>query len=167
MAVSFEDAVPLSRLPGLVLVSDTPKGRGVFTMVPIPRGTHIDTNPVLVLSPTDNEAHIKHTVLYHYTYNWPAPTSDAASAPSQPLQAVVLGLGSLFNHSSRDQNVVWTRDVARGTVTYRAARDIATGEELCISYGARLTFVDADAISEEPEEAENVLRSIQVDELTR
>ena len=60
-------------------------------------------------------------------------------------QAVVLGLGSVFNHSGKDQNVVWARDVHSQTVVYRAARHISAGEELCISYGSRLWFQDADA----------------------
>ena len=51
----------------------------------------------------------------------------------------------MFNHSAQDQNVGWQRDLERGLVTYTALRDIDEGEELCISYGSRLTFVDADA----------------------
>lgn len=49
----------------------------------------------------------------------------------------------MFNHS-RDQNVGWRRDERRQLITYTALRAIAPGEELCISYGDRLTFVDAD-----------------------
>lgn len=60
-------------------------------------------------------------------------------------QAVVFGLGSLFNHSTRRQNVGWMRDVAKKVVIYRALQDVKKGDELCISYGDRLTFVDADA----------------------
>lgn len=75
-------------------------------------------------------------------------------------QAVIFGLGSMFNHSTQDQNVVWERDASRLIITYRASRDIHEGEELCkcitydtgvvepiaagISYGSHLTFKDAD-----------------------
>ena len=55
----------------------------------------------------------------------------------------MLGIGSLFNHSSRDQNVAWSRDVENQCVVYTALRDIKAREELCISYG-RLWFKDAD-----------------------
>jgi hypothetical protein len=37
----------------------------------------------------------------------------------------------MFNHSSRDQNVGWERDILRGVVVYKALRDIEIGEELC------------------------------------
>jgi len=47
-------------------------------------------------------------------------------------QAVILGLGSMFNHSTLDQNVGFERDVERQVVTYRALRDISAGEELCM-----------------------------------
>lgn len=91
----------------------------------------------------------------------------------------------MFNHS-RDQNVGWIRDVDRRIITYRALIDIQAGEELCkprrasclhlieglnvdvylgISYGDRLTFVDADAHAhheEEQEDGEAILSSIQV-----
>lgn len=59
--------------------------------------------------------------------NW--PTKDANGTRIM-TQAVILGLGSMFNHSS-NQNVGWERDVHRQVVTYRAIRDIQDGEELC------------------------------------
>lgn len=59
-------------------------------------------------------------------------------------QAVVLGLGSMFNHSNIHQNVGWERDLANKLITYTSLRDIKEGEELCISYGQRLTFKDTE-----------------------
>jgi SET domain-containing protein len=59
-------------------------------------------------------------------------------------QAVILGLGSMFNHSVPNQNVGWERDVPKQSMTYTALRDIKAGEELCISYGQRLTFKDTE-----------------------
>jgi SET domain-containing protein len=61
-------------------------------------------------------------------------------------QALALGLGSMFNHSTRDQNVGWTRNTETDVIVYTALRDIKAGQELCISYGsARLWFEDTDA----------------------
>lgn len=55
----------------------------------------------------------------------------------------------MFNHSTLRQNVVWVRDVPAQAIVYTAHREIAAGEELCISYGhARLWFKDADAVDE-------------------
>ena len=51
----------------------------------------------------------------------------------------------MFNHSTQDQNVGWERDIQNQLITYKALRNIEKGEELCISYGSRLTFKDADA----------------------
>ncbi|EON62765.1 hypothetical protein W97_01990 [Coniosporium apollinis CBS 100218] len=151
--------IALQRCGGLILVSDTPKGRGVFASKDIPARTVIDTCPVLVLGIEENDTYVKHTVLYHYTYNWPSKDSDGKLTNTQ---AVILGLGSMFNHAL-DQNVGWERDVARSLVTYTALRDIKAGEELCISYGQRLTFKDADAPEPVTEDPSAVLSSIQLE----
>ncbi|KAI9652742.1 MAG: hypothetical protein M1821_007816 [Bathelium mastoideum] len=55
----------------------------------------------------------------------------------------------MFNHSRPRQNVGWERDVDHETITYRALQRIEAGEELCISYGDRLTFIDAEEPSED------------------
>lgn len=59
----------------------------------------------------------------------------------------------------------WKRDLEHQLVAYRALRDIQEGEELCISYGSHLTFVDADESSRQgsPEVAEDVLSRIEID----
>lgn len=114
--------------------------------------------PVLLLGLEENKQHIEKTSLYHYTYNWPVLDEDGRR---QTGQAVILGLGSMFNHS-RDQNVGWERDEAQKLITYKALRDIGAGEELCISYGDRLTFADADGPSEVNEDADEHLGSIQI-----
>ena len=60
----------------------------------------------------------------------------------------------MFNHSTRNQNVVWTRDLDALCITYTAHREIAAGEELCISYGSgRLWFEDTE-VDEEGGEGE-------------
>lgn len=63
--------------------------------------------------------------------NWPITDNDGNR---KVAQAVIFGLGSMFNHSTQDQNVVWERDPDRLIITYRALRDIQAGEELC-KYG--------------------------------
>ena len=50
----------------------------------------------------------------------------------------------MFNHSTMHQNVGWERDLKNLLITYRTLQDISAGEELCISYGDRLTFKDTD-----------------------
>ncbi|KAM0711807.1 hypothetical protein Q7P35_001176 [Cladosporium inversicolor] len=162
------DIIPLQRCPHLYIKYTAAKGRGVFSSVPLPASTILDTSPVLPLSPAENTAHIANTELFHYTYNWPAPPITHQPKdhrqPDEPLtakpQALILGLGSMFNHSSLRQNVGWTRDVDKLVIVYRTLRDVPAGEELCISYGApgQLTFVDAEAEEARREEEEEAKR---------
>lgn len=165
-----QDTIHLQRFPHLYLALNTPKGielfpckvkqimdltchpfipgRAVYPSSRIPRGTIIDTSPVLILSRQENTTHIAQTQLYHYTYNWPSTiTTNGQSSRGIPQQAVVLGLGSMFNHSTQNQNVGWKRDLERQVIVYTALKDIEVGEELCISYGDHLTFVDVDAVA--------------------
>lgn len=76
---------------------------------------------------------------------------------------MVLGLGSMFNHSTLHQNVGWERDVNNKVIVYKTLREVEEGEELCISYGSRLWFKDADVGEEEDEgDGLGVLGSIEV-----
>ncbi|KAL1586659.1 hypothetical protein WHR41_04469 [Cladosporium halotolerans] len=155
-----EEMIPLQRCPHLSIKYTPEKGRGVFATAPLPAHTILDTSPVLVLSPTSTATHISHTELNHYTYNWPLPSQQRDSSKTQ---ALILGLGSMFNHSSLRQNVGWTRDVAREVVVYQTLRAVEPGEELCISYGApgQLTFVDAEAEAVRREEEEEERREVE------
>ena len=77
-------------------------------------------------------------------------------------QAVVFGLGSLFNHSRIAQNVCWIRDISNRAITYRTLRDVKAGEELCISYGDHLTFIDVEAAIIDEADEDEVLSKIDV-----
>ncbi|KAK5041519.1 hypothetical protein LTR13_002186 [Exophiala sideris] len=157
-------AVHLVRLPDSALVISC---RGVFATQDIPSSTVIEVSPVLVFSEDEVEKYTQHTCLQHYTYllRFQACTghgyryhvgrnhADSATNSYWPskngrttTQALALGLGSMFNHSTRAQNVGWKRNTDTEVIVYTALRDIKAGEELCISYGhARLWFKDADA----------------------
>lgn len=79
-------------------------------------------------------------------------------------QAIVLGLGSMFNHSTIRQNIGWIRNLEAGVIVYSTLRDIEQGEELLISYGSCLTFEDVEAgirVAEE-EDGLSVLNRIDV-----
>lgn len=157
--------IKLERFPHLNLAYSIAKGRGVFAGKYIPSGTTVDTCPVLLLDPVENSKHIEQTSLYHYTYNWPTTSKDGKPAKTQ---AVIFGLGSMFNHSTKCQNVGWKRDLQNNIITYRALRDIQEDEELCISYGNHLTFVDADNPHENgaAETEEDHLGRIQLEDIT-
>jgi uncharacterized protein len=64
----------------------------------------------------------------------------------------------MFNHSNLHQNVGWERDLENLLITYTTLRDIQAGEELCISYGPRLTFKDTET---DPEPDPDVWAELQ------
>ena len=71
-------------------------------------------------------------------------------------QALALGLGSMFNHSIKDQNVGWSRDLRSECIIYTTLKPIRCGEELCISYGSgRLWFPDADCATGDSNEEDS------------
>ncbi|KAL4073156.1 hypothetical protein V8B97DRAFT_1869217 [Scleroderma yunnanense] len=104
------------------------KGRGVFASRVIPAQTIIETSPVLLFTRDEYEAHGKHTLLDHYTFNW-----------RDGRMALALGLGSLFNHSECP-NVSYSIDATRDCIIYTSTRTINPDEELCIFYGHSLWF---------------------------
>jgi hypothetical protein len=134
----------------------------------------IDISPVLILPTHESEG----TTLAHYTYTWPADgdvivpherTSELPGSSTTPpeakvsRQALALGLGSMFNHMRRP-NVGWERDISRQSIRYYTLRDVEEGEELCISYGPKLWFDDADGPEEgNMSEEEDLVLSLEPD----
>ena len=154
---------------------DTPKGRGVFATKTIPAGVTIDISPVLIFETCESQA----TILEHYTYTWPAEgdilensdqrtlsnvSSSSQEGVKRSRQALALGLGSMFNHN-RTPNVAWERNIPTLSIRYFTLRQISEGEELCISYGPKLWFSDADGPEEHevPTDTEGDVLSCGVD----
>ena len=96
------------------------KGRGVFARKPIAKGTVIECVPVLLIPIKDLVAGKKNPFLNTYLYVW-----------DDDHFAISLGYGSLYNHSY-EPNAKYLFGKLR--LTYRAARDIETGEEITINY---------------------------------
>ena len=138
----------------------------MFATQRIAAGVTIDISPVLILPAHDADG----TALAHYTYTWPAeddcgvyqrPTTPPRldhgerNGRSVPRQALALGLGSMFNHK-RSPNVAWQRNIQTQSIRYFAIRNIVEGEELCISYGPKLWFDDADGTATQEHAVEDV-----------
>ena len=70
----------------------------------------------------------------------------------------------MFNHN-RTPNVAWERNIPTLSIRYFTLREISEGEELCISYGPKLWFKDADGPEEDkvPTETEGEVLSCGVD----
>ena len=105
----------------LVCVRDVKgKGRGVFAKEAIKKGTLIERVPVLLVPIEDLAGGLKNATLNRYFYIW-----------NKKHIAVSLGYGSLYNHSY-EPNARYVHGPR--TLSYRALRDIAKGEEILINY---------------------------------
>ena len=97
----------------------TKKGRGMFATRAFKKGERIEACPLLV-APDDD---------------WGAATADYVFESSTPGHAALaLGQCSLLNHS-KTPNVTYEVDAQANTMILSAARDIAIGQEMHISYG--------------------------------
>lgn len=96
--------------------------RGVFARRTFAAAGVIERCPVIVVPPAQRER-LDLTSLYDYYFGW---AGGAA--------ALALGFGSLYNHSA-DPLARYQKNVPAETVVIVAARDIAAGEEINVSYG--------------------------------
>ena len=99
---------------------------GLAARTPLPRGALIEASPCLTISPDEYAAHGEGVrALACYAFSDPARSG---------AHLLALGCGSLFNHA-RAPSVDYRVDFKNATIRFYAARDIAAGEELTISYG--------------------------------
>ncbi len=106
-----------------VEVKVTPnRGRGVFALKNFTKNEIIESAPVLRLTPKERK-HAAKTLLNFYMYPWKSTRSAS----------VVLGYGSLYNHSF-DPNADWKQNFKTKTMVYRALRPIKKGEEIVVNY---------------------------------
>ena len=99
------------------------KGRGIFALRAFETGDLIERAPVLVI-PAEQSDHIEQSVLKDYYYDWRKPDGN---------RAIVLGCGSLYNHSYQP-NARYVRRFDECEMDYVALRPIAEGEEVCVNY---------------------------------
>ncbi|MGG0656410.1 SET domain-containing protein [Rummeliibacillus pycnus] len=107
---------------GPIILKDTGKyGRGLFASRDIKKDELIEVSPA-VISPNREWKYLKKTVLFYYCFYW-----------GDDDTAIVLGLGSLFNHSYTP-NITFYNNEENSSVDFYALRDIKEGEELTINY---------------------------------
>ena len=106
----------------LVMVKRTGrKGRGVFAREDIRRGTIIERAPVIVVPVGEIFTLAGSTQLSNYAFIWGENTS-----------ALVLGYGSIYNHSFEPNATYYAS--GRQAQIFQAIRDICAGEEVTINY---------------------------------
>ena len=104
------------------------KGRGVVATKPFARDETIERAPVILLPKSDTDL-LEETILSRYYYVWKNEEPGAGQSQS----AIVLGLGSLYNHSYTP-NAIYIRDYEQNEMQYKALRDIEAGEEITVNY---------------------------------
>ena len=105
-----------------VYVKKVPKkGRGVFARRLLEEDDVIEVCPVLVFSKGESR-YLKKTAIHEYYFDW-----------KHGGAALVLGYGSLYNHSE-DPNTVMEHNMIRNVTRIIALRRIEPDEELTIDY---------------------------------
>jgi SET domain-containing protein len=97
------------------------KGRGVFARRNIRKGTVIERAPVILVRTKEVFDNSAEPMLASYVFEWGKDTV-----------AVVLGYGSLYNHSYQPNAEYY--DSGRLTQVFTALRDIRKGEEITVNY---------------------------------
>jgi len=106
----------------MLFVGESPgKGRGVFAKYSISKGKILEECEVIFL-PADEESILEQTILKNYLFQW-----------GDGRMSVVLGTGSLYNHSYKPNAQYFMNDET-GIVTFEALRDIEEGEEITVNY---------------------------------
>ena len=108
-------------IPIRVGLSPTLKIRGLLADADIRQGQILERCPVILVDIQQEEA-LHQTVLKRYYYEWNARH-----------HAVVLGYGSLYNHSHAP-NVRYGFGYRNEQLVFTALRNIAAGEELFVNY---------------------------------
>lgn len=98
------------------------KGLGVFALKDFKAGEIIESAPVLIFD-TKGRKNLEKTLLSHYIYPWRS-TRGAA---------LVLGYGSIYNHSF-SPNADWKQNFKSQTMVYRTVKPIKKGEEIHVNY---------------------------------
>lgn len=109
--------------PGLYILNDDEKGRGVYSVEDIPKGEIIELCPVIILEKEDMNL-IHKTALHDYYFIWQMDKGSAALA---------LGYGSLYNHAD-EANAEFSNDYETQMIKISAINDIPAHTEICIHY---------------------------------
>ncbi len=81
----------------------------------------------MIVIPGEQACHIEKTILDHYCFDWGKDGSQLA---------VLLGLGSIYNHSYQP-NARYVRKLEERIMQFVALRDIEVGEEICVNYNGK------------------------------
>ena len=118
----------MQRHPLLYFGPSALHGRGVFCAEDLAAGTLLEVCPVLLL-PKAELPTLRGRFLYDYYFLW---------GEQQDQPAIVLGLGSLFNHRC-PANARYDLDLSNDSIDFCAVTDIPAGTEICVNYNGEPT----------------------------
>lgn len=98
-------------------------GRGVFTSQEIKAGTVVELSPVIVMTGEERKL-LDQTLLHDYIFEWGEEKEQCCMA---------LGYAAVYNHCY-SSNCEYEMDYHDASISIKAVRDIAAGEELFINY---------------------------------
>ena len=104
----------------------TPKGRGVFAARDYAAGETVEQSPVRLFNGALADLP---DALRSIVFDW----GYLVGGPADQQYAIVLGLGSIFNHAN-DPSLVYAPDESQMALAFVALRDIPAGTELTVSY---------------------------------
>lgn len=99
-------------------------GWGVFAKDKIYKNEILEESPYLILPIKKGESS---NLLIDYRFNFP-------SGKDFKYQVVVLGFGSIYNHSN-EPNCCWITDETKNIFIFKTLRDIEKNEEILVYYG--------------------------------
>lgn len=118
----------------LFRIGNGPKDRGLFANCTIQPRTITHVAPRIRVTKNEYDNYMKYTILEHYLFN----------DKSNGHKLLALGYGSLLNHN-KNPNIDYRIDSNNLCKIYSSGYNVINkDEELCISYGVKLWFNDAD-----------------------
>lgn len=117
----------MQRIPTLYFAPSEIEGLGVFTSTAISNGSLLEICPIIKLGKKDTKR-IKKTNLFDYFFSW---------GKKLKRSAIVLGYGSLYNHS-KTPNAEFRIDYNANVITFHSIKNISIGEEITTDYHAGL-----------------------------
>lgn len=104
-------------------------GRGVFALENIKKGQTIETVPCIIIPRSESGLDSDdRSVVSWYVYEW-------TSRRGKAMVAVVLGYGSIYNHSY-SANAIY-EEASKDTMRYIAVKNIKKGKEIFINYNGK------------------------------
>lgn len=113
----------MMHIPHLYIADTGTMGRGVYTAAELSPGDFIESCPIIKL-PTAQNNLIDQTIVYDYYFAW---KEDGY------FGCIVLGYGSLYNHSA-DANAKFTTDYVDDRIKIECQKPISAGDEITIDY---------------------------------